>query len=170
KGQAVYLSIYQLKKRILLFVGGILAAAIGILVWSIVSQYNDAITAAEQRATGYARVLAEHSESAFAESDRVLQDVRRDLHEQGGIEQIDQHALYQLLSRQSQGVPQIGTLSVADKDGAMRANSTQFPQKPITVADRDYFRFYLTTPGADLTISRPVMSRLVGRWRFNLLR
>lgn len=170
KGQAVFLSIHQLKKRILLFVGGILAAAIGILVWSIVSQYNDAMTAAEQRATGYARVLAEHSESAFAESDRVLQDVRRDLHEQGGIERIDQHRLYQLLSRQSQGVPQIGTIFVADKDGAMRANSTQFPQKPITVADRDYFRLYLTTPGADLTISRPVMSRLVGRWRFNLLR
>lgn len=166
----MYLSIHQLKRRILLFVGGILAAAIGILVWSIVSQYNEAITGAEQRASGYARVLAEHSESAFAESDRVLQDVRHDLHLQGGIERIDQRALYQLLNNDSQGAPQIGAIFVVDKDGSMRANSNQFPQRPITVADRDYFQFYLTTPGADLTISRPVMSRLVGRWRFNLIR
>ena len=166
----MHLGIHQLKRRILLFVGGILAAAIGISVWSIVSQYNDVITAAEQRAAAYARVLAEHSESAFAESDRVLLDVLRDLREKGGIERIDQQALHQLLRRQSQGAPQIGSIFIADKDGAMRANSNHFPQKQINVADRDYFLHYLTTSDAGLTISRPVMSRLVGRWRFNLLR
>ncbi len=163
-------TIHQLKRRILLFVGGILAAVVGISVWSIVSQYNAAIIAAEQRATGYAKVLAEHSESAFAESDRVLQDVLHDLRFRGGIDRIDQHELHQLLSRQSQGASQIGTIFIADKDGTMRANSNTFPQAAINVADRDYFRYYLTTPAADLSISRPVMSRLVGRWRFNLLR
>ena len=170
KGKAVSLTISQLKKRILLFVGGILAVVIGILVWSIVSQYNDAISAAESRAAGYARVLAEHSESAFAESDRVLVDVLSDIRTRGGIRRLDLHELHKILHRQSQGASQIGTIFIADKDGSMQANSNSFPQPPITVADRDYFRHYLTDPDAGLTISRPVMSRLVGRWRFNLLR
>ena len=163
-------SIHHLKRRILLFVGGILAAVVGISVWSIVSQYNDAITAAEQRAAGYARVLAEHSESAFAESDRVLQDVLFDIRTKGGIERFDQHELYRMLYKQAHGASQIGSIFIVDKDGTMRANSSTFPQPQINVTDRDYFRHYLNTPGADLTISRPVMSRLVSRWRFNLLR
>jgi len=166
----VHLTVHQLKKRILLFVGAIVAAVIGISVWSLVSQYNETIAAAEQRATSYARVLAEHSESAFAESNRVLLDVLRDLRDKGGIERIDQQALHQLLQQQSQGAPQIGSIFLADKDGRMLANSNKFPQPPINVADRDYFRHYLTTPGADLVISKPVMSRLVARWRFNLIR
>src|SRR5512133_2883533 len=148
----------------------IVAAVIGISVWSLVSQYNETLAAADQRAASYARVLAEHSESAFAESDRVLQDVLRDVRDNGGIERIDRYGLHQVMRRQSQGAPQIGTIFIADKDGIMLANSSQFPQPPISVADRGYFRHYLTTPGADLTITTPVMSRLVGRWRFNLIR
>ncbi|MDA8430623.1 MAG: PAS domain S-box protein [Geobacteraceae bacterium] len=164
------LTIHQLKRKIRYFVGAILSAVIGISVWSIVSQYTDAITAAEQHATSYARVLAEHSSSAFAESDRVLLDVLRDLREKGGGDRLGQQALYRLLQRQSHGSPQIGTVFITGKDGTMRANSNQFPQKPINVADRDYFRYYLNNPGAGLTIGKPVMSRLVGRWRFNLMR
>ena len=163
-------TIEQFKRRILLFVGGILAAVIGISAWSIFSQYNDAISAAEQQATSYARLLAEHSESAFAESDRVLQDVLRDIHDKGGIDRISPTDLYQLLRRQAQGAPQIGAIFLADRGGRMRVNSSQFPQPPINVADREYFRFYLNNPAAGLEIGKPVMSRLVGRWRFNLMR
>jgi len=163
-------TVQQLKRRILLFVGGILAVVIGISVWSIVSQYNEAMTAADTPGASFAKRLAEHSESAFAESDRILVDVLHDLRHKGGIERFDQRALYQVLRNQSQGAAQVGAIFIADKDGTMRANSNVFPQAPINVADRDYFRHYLTTPDAGLTISRPVMSRLVGRWRFNLIR
>lgn len=166
----MHITTHQLKRRILHFVGVILAAVIGISAWSIINQYNDVITAAEQRAASYARVLAEHSESAFAESDRVLLDVMHDLRGKGGVEHYDQCALHRLLRRQSQGAPQIGSIFIADKEGGMCANSNQFPQKPIKVEDRDYFRHYLTSSDADLTISQTIMSRLVGRYRFNLLR
>lgn len=164
------LTVSQLKKRILLFVGIVLVTVIAGSGWSIVNQYNDAITAAEQRAASFSRLLAEHSESAFAESDRVLKDVLHEIRTAGGIDRYDQHTLYRLLVRQSSGAPQIGAVFIADQDGIMLANSNQFPQKPINVSDRDYFQHYLHTPGADLTVSRPVLSRLVNRWRFNLMR
>lgn len=163
-------TIPQLKSRIKRFVGGILVAVVCISAWSLYAQYNDAIAFAERQAEGYARALAEHSESAFAEADRILLDTIHDLQREGGIAQFDRRTLFGLLQRQAQSTPQIGSLFIADKDGTMLANSVTFPQQPINVADRDYFRHYLNSPGADLTISKPVMSRLVNRWRFNLMR
>ncbi|HEY3418627.1 MAG TPA: PAS domain S-box protein, partial [Armatimonadota bacterium] len=88
----------------------------------------------------------------------------------GGIEKIDRRVLYEELRRQVGDSPQMGALFIVDNNGSMFINSIEFPSKPINVADRDYFRYYLTTPGVDLSISRPVMSRLVKRWRFNLMR
>src|SRR6185369_12387746 len=88
----------------------------------------------------------------------------------GGIEKIDRRELFEILHRQVGDSPQMGALFIVDNSGSMFINSIQFPSKPIDVTDRDYFRYYLNTPGADLSISRPVMSRLVNRWRFNLMR
>jgi PAS domain S-box-containing protein len=163
-------TIPQLKSRITRYVGGILFAVICLTVWSMFSQYRDTIAFAERQADGYARALAEHSESAFSESDRVLRDVLHDVKKDGGFDRIDHQELFQMLRRQSEGSPQIGSLFVVDKQGTMFINTLGFPAKQISVADRDYFKHYLTTPGADLTLSRPVMSRLVNRWRFNLMR
>jgi two-component system cell cycle sensor histidine kinase/response regulator CckA len=170
KGHIVSITIHLLKSRIKRFVGAILMTVICIAVWSIISQYNDAITFAERQTEGYARALAEHSESAFSESDRVLRDVLHDIGNRGGIERLDRHELFQILRRQSEGSPQIGSLFLVDKTGTMFSNSLAFPGKQISVADRDYFRYYLTTPDADLFLSRPLLSRLVNRWRFNLMR
>lgn len=170
KGILLAETIPHLKSRVKRYVGGILVAVVCISSWSLYVQYNDAVTFAEQQAEGYARALAEHSESAFAEADRILLDTIHDLQREGGIARFDRRTLFGLLQRQAQSTPQIGSLFIADKDGTMLANATTFPQQPINVADRDYFRHYLNTPGADLTISRPVMSRLVNRWRFNLMR
>jgi two-component system cell cycle sensor histidine kinase/response regulator CckA len=164
------LTIDQFKSRVRLFVGFILMAVVCISAWSIVSERNEVLISAERQAAGYARALAEHSESAFAESDRVLQDLLDDINRDGGVERVGRRELFQLLRRQAGDSPQIGSLFVVDKNGKLFCNSADFLFKPVNVADRDYFRYYLTTPGADLTISKPVMSRLVNRWRFNLIR
>jgi PAS domain S-box-containing protein len=145
-------------------------AVVCISAWSSVSERNEVITIAERQAAGYARALAEHSESAFGESDRLLRDLLDDINRDGGVERIRSKELYQLLRRQGGSSPQIGDLFVVDRRGVIIGNSVTFPFKPVNVADRDYFRYYLATPGVDLSISRPVMSRLVNRWRFNLMR
>jgi PAS domain S-box-containing protein len=163
-------TIPQLKSRITRSVGAILTAVICISAWSMYAQYRDAVNIAEKQAEGYVRVLAEHSESALAEADRILLDTLHELKSEGGVGAFDRRAQFDLLRRESGGASQIGSLFIADKDGTMVANSNTFPQPPINIADRAYFRHYLNNPGADLTISRPVLSRLVNRWRFNLIR
>ena len=169
-GMPVSEAIPHLKIRIMRFIVGILAVVVCISVWSMYVQYHDAVSNAERQAAGYVRALAEHSESAFAEAERILRDTLHELHREGGAERFDKRSLHDLLQREAQDAPQVGSIFIAAKDGSMLANSNTFPQPAITIADREYFRHYLKTPGADLTISRPVMSRLVSRWRFNLLR
>lgn len=163
-------TIPQLKSRIMRFVAGIVTAVLCISAWSMYAEYLAIVAFAERQAAGYVRALAEHSESAFAESDRMLRDSLHELKREGGFERVAPHNLFELLLRESEGSTQVGAMFIADKNGTMLANSNQFPQPAINISDRDYFRHYLATPGADLTISKPVMSRLVNRWRFNLIR
>lgn len=163
-------TVQQLKSRIFFFVVIFLTAVIGITAWSVYSQHEDTIAIAERQTEGYARALAEHSESAFSETDRILRDVLRDLEREGGIDRVEERRLYDLLKRQTVGSPQIGALFVVDRNGTMVLNTNSYPSRQISVADRDYFQHYLHTPDAGLTLSRPVVSRIVGRWRFNLMR
>lgn len=163
-------TIPQLKHLISRLIIAMLASVICISIWSIFVQYRDAVTFAERQAGDYALALAEHSETAFAEADRIMRDTLHDLKLEGGMNRLTPRALFEILQREAEGTPQVGTLFITDKNGNMLANSNIFPQNPINLADREYFQHYLTTPGADFTISSPVLSRQVGRWRFNLIR
>jgi two-component system, cell cycle sensor histidine kinase and response regulator CckA len=164
------LALAPLKNRLKWFVATILAAIIAISAWSMLTERRDALATAERQAEGYAKALAEHSESALAEADRVALSVLSDIKTKGGSSRFEPRELYELLRHHAEGSPQIGALFLADRAGTMFTNTMQFPPKQIAIGDRDYFQHYLTTPGADLTIGKPVLSRLTNRWRFNLMR
>jgi two-component system, cell cycle sensor histidine kinase and response regulator CckA len=163
-------SIEDIKRRLRLIVGIIVVAVICISGIAILSERRDTLTAAERLATGYSRALAEHSESAFSEADGVLRELLGELRRSGGLERMDQAELFHQIRMRMLNCPQVGTLFMVDRKGMMRINSDEFPSKQIDVSDRDYFRTYLKTPGLDLSIGKPLMSRLVQRWRFNLMR
>lgn len=163
-------SVEQLKARLGVFVGLILAGVVTVSSWTVVTERLDTIDRAERRVSGYARALAEHSESAFAESDRLLRDLLRDIRREGGAARIDPRKLFDEMVAEAADASQVGVIFLADRHGVMFSNSGEYPPKPVNVADRDYFRYYVDTPVADLTLGKPVMSRLVGRWRFNLMR
>lgn len=162
--------IRYLKRRIRIFVGIVLAAVMAISAWSIVAEHRHIIAAAERQTAGYAQALSEHAESSFAEADRVARDVVHTVALMGGVERVGRRQLFELLRRQGDDAPQIGSLFLVDSRGRMVVNTVEFSSRQIPVADREYFRHYLDDPGADLYLSKPVMSRLVNRWRFNLIR
>jgi two-component system, cell cycle sensor histidine kinase and response regulator CckA len=163
-------SIDQIKSRIRCIVGLILLAVVGISGWGLFSERVNCIEAAETLAGGYVRALAEHSESALSEADGMLRVLQEDIRRAGGAERVDRPRLLQEMRRQIGIAPQIGSLYLVDQQGMLRLNSGEAPDRRISVADREYFRNYLATPGLQLTLSRPIMSRLVSRWRFNLMR
>jgi len=159
-----------IKNRIKWFVAAVIAAIVTISSWSMLTERRDALATAERLAEGYVKALAEHSESALAEADRMALAVLSEIRARGGSSRFEQRELFEFLRHHIEGSPQIGALFLADRAGTMFTNTTQFPPKQIAIGDRDYFQYYLTTPGADLTIGKPVMSRLTNRWRFNLMR
>ncbi|ABQ26213.1 ATP-binding protein [Geotalea uraniireducens] len=164
------LTIAQFKSRIRFFVVLLIIAVIGILAWHIDSERNAIITAAELQSQGYSRALSEHAGSAFAEADRALREVVNDIAERGGIDHIERRTLFNIIRRQGGDTPQIGSIFLTDRSGIMVVNSLEFPSKQINVSDREYFIFDRDKPDTGLFISRPLISRLVNRWRFTMTR
>ena len=163
-------TIRKIKKNLRLFVGVTIIAVVAFSVWDIYSGRSEALILAERQSADYARVLAAHTESAFAETSGMLREIVHDITHKRNYEQIDPLALHKELCRQRESVPQIGDLFLVDKKGVMFTNTQeQFPPRKRSVADRDYFQNYLKYRDAGLTIGKPVMSRLVNRWRFNLM-
>ena len=164
------LSINQIKSRVKLTVGLILIAVIGIFAWSVVSERGNVLAAAEKIAQGYSRALAENSDSAFSEADGVLRVLRQDIRQSGGVERAHPAELLQKMQLLIGLAPQMGVLFAVDRKGEMRVNSGKSPFTRLSVADRDYFRRYLNTPGLQLSFGTPLLSRLSNRLRFNMMR
>lgn len=164
-------TIQKIKTNLQLFVGITVITVLTLSMWDIYSGRQAVLTLAERQSADYARVLAEHTESALAEASGMLREVVYDLtlkHDYRNSTPID---IYRELQRQRESTPQVGALFLVNRDGEMFTNTQEpFPPRTISVVDRDYFQYYLNHPGADLTIGKPVMSRLVNRWRFNLMR
>lgn len=164
-------SIQKIKSKLLLLVGITITAVISLSVWDLYTGRVEAIALAERQSADYARALAEHTESAFAETDSVLRTLIHDFRAVGDIEKSSQQSLHQQLRRQHKNSPQVGALFLVNQKGVMFTNTQEeYPPRKIPVDDRDYFHNYLNNPGIDFTIGKPVMSRLVKRWRFNLMR
>lgn len=163
-------SIARLKQRIRLAVAVLLLSVMALSIWKGVTEYRQIIADAERTTAGFAKALSEHAESALAESDRVLKDIIHDISRRGPVGSIGERDLFELITRQSVGSPQIGMVFLVDRSGRLYLNSTGLTSKDVDVADREYFNQYLFHPETDLYLSNPLVSRLAGRWRFNLVR
>jgi two-component system, cell cycle sensor histidine kinase and response regulator CckA len=163
-------SIEQIKGRIGLIVAMVLGAVLCISALGIFSERRDVIAAAERLASGYSRALAEHSESAFSEADTILRETLRELDRKGGLARVDRRELFEQMRGELRDSPQMGTLFIVDPRGMIRINSEEYPSRLIDVSDRQYFQSYRDTPGLGLSFSDPVLSRMVHRRRFNLMR
>ena len=163
-------SINQIKSRVRCVVGLILCAVVCTSVWAIISERRNVLDAAERMAGGYARALAEHSESAFSQADSMLRVLQRSIRDNGGVDRVDRAELLLEMRSQIGAAPQIGSLFLVDDRGNLRLNSGGIPNQQISVADRDYFKNYLDRPGLQLSFSKPIVSRLTNHWRFNMMR
>lgn len=148
----------------------LLLLIISFSVWTVVSSYHVSIRLGEEQAASYAYALSEHAERAFSEADRAILNTINTINRSGGIESLPTISLFNLARENAHDSPQIGSIVIVNSMGEMIAHSISHPMKPIDVSDRDYFRFHRDNPAGGLFISRPLKSRVVGRWRFTLSR
>jgi hypothetical protein len=134
------LTIRRVKSNLRLFVGLTIAAVVIFSAWDIYTGRSETIALAERQSSDYARALAEHTASAFAEADGMLREIIHDLSLNKNIEKTDPATLHRELRRQSMNSPQIGALFLVDKNGMMFTNTQEeYPPRIRSVADRDYY-------------------------------
>jgi PAS domain S-box-containing protein len=140
------------------------------LVWQSIREHEFALDAANRQLLGNARSLADHASQSLGETDRILRSICKTIEQQGGVQHLQEQHLHLLLKQQSEGLRQIGTILVANAEGRSAATALNFPQKPVSVADRDYFLFHRNNLKGELHLGRPVLSKVINRKIFTLSR
>jgi signal transduction histidine kinase/CheY-like chemotaxis protein len=77
---------------------------------------------------------------------------------------IDQRAVTAFLGRQQGRLPMTDSLLIADERGVLVYGSDKQPPAGLSIADRDYFASLRTEPTRQLTISKPVLGKISGKW------
>jgi hypothetical protein len=133
-------------------------------------------------ATALSVTIGAEAEQTVDAADLVLRSVVQPLNEAdyadaAAMWQLGSPAVYENLRSKVAGVPQVAVLAIVNADGTI-LNFSRFyppflpgaPERPVSVADRSYFREMMATPRRGLLISAPVAGRVSGEPLFFLAR
>jgi PAS domain S-box-containing protein len=145
---------------------GIAVAAFffGKIYFDISSDHALAISNAEQHARGLASALNEHALRTFNGTEGAIDSVIQRILAAHGTGLPDEKALHQILAGYQVPGSVIATLFVASPAGTLQAISTEYPVRPVQVADREYFQHHNNNRDATLFISKPFRNRLDNHW------
>lgn len=129
----------KLRQMLRLLVGFGVLLATGLAALLLVQTYRAELEDARIRAADAARLMEEHISRTLRASDfivgRAAQLGRsRPMDQLGG----DEHAWRELLAL-AQGLPEPGTLWIADAEGEIRQGTVRFPANSRNISDRLYF-------------------------------
>jgi len=156
----------RLRQLVILSVCLIIAVSTTYTVWKSYRSRQIIIKAAELQTQAYARSLKEHTERTFSEIDSILKAKIRQIEQS---EKLSRDKLTLLLREDIQNIPQISSLSFADRSGQLTALS--LPNTPLfSIQDRPYYRHHLHDSSDTLFITPPFRSKVSGNWRISLSR
>ncbi|MHB8121017.1 MAG: ATP-binding protein [Desulfuromonadaceae bacterium] len=160
----------KIKRRFIIAVVTVLIVMAGLFVWESASEYHLVISGVEKRSASYASALKEHAERVFAESDSAINGLAEEIKNNGGMPYTQGPRFFKRISTITEKWPQLTSVFITDKNGAVVANSLAYPVKAVNLADRDYFVHHRDHPDSELYISKPYKSRFTETWRFSLSR
>jgi PAS domain S-box-containing protein len=145
---------------------------LGFSAWKSVTEYRLTMNAAELQSRGYARALREHAERAISEADSLLLDTIDLIRVHGGgIGTENSRNLRTFFTRHPRNLPQIGAIILVNSEGQLFAHSLETTVTHANVSDREYYVHHRDHPeDRSPFLSRPVKSRITGKWRFTLSR
>ncbi|MBT0664719.1 response regulator [Geobacter pelophilus] len=77
---------------------------------------------------------------------------------------INEKALEAYIAQQDRQFSELSGIRIADAKGYVWLGPEVPSGRRINIADRDYFRRHLENPDAGLVVSKPVLSRVTGKW------
>ncbi len=111
-----------------------------------------------------ARLLEESIGSSIDKIDLVLLDLKSEIEGELAGAGVDGPATTASLIRHGASLPEVDGLWVAGKDGSIICGKGVVAGVRKSVADRNYFKRLQEEPQAGLTISRPFVGRITGKW------
>ncbi len=159
----------QLRQMLRLLVGFAVALVSGLTALLLLQAYDSDLDDARTRAADAARLLEEHIVRTLRASDFIVGRVTL-LGRSRPMAQLanDERAWRELLAL-DQGLPEPGTLWVADANGTIRLGTVQFPAQPSNVADRYYFSAHKAAR-RDLVIGPLVQTKYREKQAFHVSR
>ncbi|MBF0496100.1 MAG: hypothetical protein HQK58_05925 [Deltaproteobacteria bacterium] len=164
------LNFSRFRLGLLLLVGLVLGLYFAAAAWNVWTDYELTMAAAERSAQSITSAIDEHAARTFGEADRAILSVIETIRTNGGIAAFGVQDLHNLLKSKVQLSPQIRSLYVINRHGAMAAHSIEYPAPTVFATDRDYFLFHQQNRSSDLFISRPFQNRSNHKWRIGLSR
>jgi len=136
---------------------------------SISQDYQFTLQKAELDARSTSAALSEHANRAIGEADRFLVGAMSEVERSGLAATIENQApLQAILKRYSNELPQMAGISLVNGEGMTIANGLRENVEHIGVQDRDYFNYHRVPANGGLFISRPLQSRISGKWMFTI--
>lgn len=149
-----------------------LLAVVGIVATTVLivgETRTRAVEGAQREVQNLSALFLEQTERAMQSVELQLRGTRdriKDGRRSGYLMQTrDLHTLFRA---RIDGVPQIRSLFMADREGKLTVTSLEFPAPDVGVADREYFTFHRDNATPDFFLGEPTRSRLDGEWSFQM--
>jgi len=143
----------------------VILGAVAYHVFDLWTDYRGVLDENRQRIDVMNVMLAEQTDRAIESVDLVLDNVDAELRHKAFPAEYRGLAAHRLLRDRMTGIPLIRNLALIGTDGILFADNMEFPAKPISVRDRDYFHDEMEREDG-MHISAPIMGRLQNRWTF----
>lgn len=118
---------------------------------------------AQQSSRSTAQILGQSVTNTLEKVDYALQVTVEEVlchHQRGG----DTQELLQFIERQFRRIPELDSLMITDARGMVLLGSGHQLTGPVSLADREYFTSLRDHPGAGLVLSKPIISKISGKW------
>ncbi len=119
---------------------------------------------AEVTTQNLSQVIEQHIGATITKLDVVLLTTVDEIKKQIASGGIEKQSLDAFMTRHCSSLPELDGLRMADARGYIRYGSDTAETAAINVADRHYFKRHGSDSGSGLIISRPLVSRVTGKW------
>jgi signal transduction histidine kinase/CheY-like chemotaxis protein/HPt (histidine-containing phosphotransfer) domain-containing protein len=145
------------------------AAVVALSGWFALESRQIALANAGLAERNLARALTQNADRAIEGANIVLR-TSVNLLEQTDLLQANEDELHAFLQERSDGLLAINTLSLADANGNLLADSEAYDLHSVNVADYDYFQVHKNAVTNDYFVGYPRRNRLDRQWTFAVSR
>lgn len=154
----------MVQRNLLILLGVVLLALWSTVLWSNATAEKNGLEAIRRETAALALLFAKHTDSTFRNVDHSLLQLR-----DTWVRKPAEFSA-QVAAQQRELAGTIVQIAVIDTRGVVVFSSFGLPDKPVSVADREFVQAQLKGQEDRLFVSRPLRGRITNKWAIQLSR